>query len=364
MIALLTYYSVYSLLALISFIGVKKLFSKQLNKNSSTNNLSKITLVVPFRNEEKRIVPLLKSLNNSTQLPATVLFIDDNSSDQTCELIQQHLTISNFQILASTKNGKKAAIQTGVAACATEYFLTLDADVAFESNYFENLIQLPTCDLTILPVKMNSNGWQQLFELDVYLINVLNQFVAGYFRPIVASGANLLVRKSAYLEAHSLKNHEHFMSGDDQFLLADFVRSNKTISLQANGKLAVTTPSPSTLKELMNQRLRWIQKTPQVNDKLASAVGAFHLLLTIVFCVIGITLIAQQHYLLAVALFAFKSIADALVSFNYFRQLNKIKLLALLPLYELTFPIYTLLLALISLFYQPTWKERKTILKL
>ena len=49
-----------------------------------------------------------------------------------------------------------------IEAVETPYFLTLDADVAFAENYFEQLEKLSPADLYILPAVLISKRWSFL----------------------------------------------------------------------------------------------------------------------------------------------------------------------------------------------------------
>ncbi|MCO5260043.1 MAG: glycosyltransferase [Crocinitomicaceae bacterium] len=357
---ILLYCSLYIALFFICIKGIKRFFLKSLTKNSSTIQLDEITLLIPFRNEEKRIVPLLNALNNSSTLPHSILFIDDHSTDKTVEVIQSSLKIDNYSILHSVENGKKAAIHYGVYNSKTAFILTMDADVTFEASYFDTMSTLQESDLIILPVKMKSSGWQKIVELDIYLLNVINIITAGFKRPIVSSGANLLFKKSTFIEVNSYKMHRHVLSGDDQFLLADFVKNKKETSIVLNNQLAVTTPSPTSLPEFLDQRLRWIQKTPHVKDKLAMIVGFIQLFITFSFISLVAFCLIKSYYIGAIELVLIKVFIDYAIVEFYLKELQKRGLLLQLFVYELLFPFYTLLLGLISVFYKPEWKGRET----
>lgn len=354
MISVLIYCLIYFSLAIVGFIGIFRYLRKQYVQEP-TISLSEITVIIPFRNEENRILSLLQSLNQAKELPASILFIDDHSSDNTVEIIKNQLTIPH-QIIASSENGKKQAIALGIELAQTEYILTLDADVWFESDYFSKLKQLKSADMHILPVKMSANGWKKLFELDVYMINGINLIATGLKRPIAASGANLLFSKNVYLTSNSLSSHAHIASGDDQFLLADFVKQKKEIQLHGDAKFAVTTDVPTTLKELISQRLRWILKTPKVPDSFALKIGFIQLTTTISFLVLGILTATNPLYFLI--LLGIKTMLDSALMACYFRKIGKFNYLFLIPIYEVILPIYTILLAILALFFKPKWKGR------
>lgn len=360
-IGVIAYCFFYLVLFIAGGIGIQRHFKK--NKHKSTDNkrisLNEVTLITPFRNEEHRISPLLQSIENSPELPVQIIFVDDHSTDKTVEVIHSHLKNASFQIIHSQKEGKKNAIDTGIKNSATPYILTMDADVKFSEDYFSQIKSLSKADMHILPVKMTAKGWGQLFELDVYMVNGLNLIADGLKQPIAASGANLLFSKNAYETTNSLSAHSHVLSGDDQFLLADFVRNRKNIQLHSQNQFSVTTPAPNSLKELISQRLRWILKTPKVNDPFAMNIGVIQLLTTLCFLILSIWLLAKQQIALFMILFALKSVTDLFLVRPYFSGIKKQELFILIPVYEIILPIYTIVLAVIALFYKPSWKGRK-----
>lgn len=333
---------------------------KHINQSDSIL-LNEITLLVPFRDEELRIKPLLDSLVNSKELPKEIIFINDHSIDNTIKLIESTLLGQSFKILHSMGNGKKAAIQLGVSVAETSYILTMDADVRFNTQYFSTVTQLKQSDMWILPVVMQSKGWRTLFELDVYMANSINLIASGLKQAIMASGANLLFKKTAYAEYSSIVKHQHILSGDDQFLLADFIQNEKEVHVSSNEKLSVSTPSPLSTKELIAQRLRWIQKTPFVPDPFALKIGIVQLIVTVSFLILAFLCIIKGEFIQLFVLFAIKSFLDVLLAYPYLMKIKKRALLFLVPIYTIVFPFYTVILAFLSLFYKPTWKGRRTM---
>lgn len=359
---IITYCLFYLGLLLVGRIGIYRHFRKEEKsfQDNNTISLEEITLVVPFRNEEKRIKPLLDSILNSEELPAAILFVDDNSTDNTVGLIRSYLKKDLSRILKSEEHGKKAAIRKGINHAGTPFILTMDADVRFLPDYFSGLKQLKQGDLHIFPVTMSASGWKKLFEMDVYMVNSLNLVANGLFRPIAASGANLLFRKEVFEAVDSYPAHKHILSGDDQFLLADFNKKGKEIHLHPDYHLSVNTPAPASLKELISQRSRWILKTPEVRDSFAIKIGSIQMVTTFLFFGLIIGSLVQQNYLLFFILLAVKTISDFLLAKPYFTGIKKQGLLFLIPVYELILPIYTLFLGSIFLFFKPKWKGRNT----
>jgi biofilm PGA synthesis N-glycosyltransferase PgaC len=355
------YTLVYIVFVFIGKTGISRHFQKRQDEMKLRNSISldNITLIIPFRNEIHRISPLLQSISQSAELPKNIIFVDDHSDDNTHEYIKQHLRNIPYQLFQNKEKGKKGAIKTGIENSVTPYILTMDADVTFSPSYFSNLNLLAELDMHILPVKMSAKGWKKLFELDVYMINGLNVIADGIKRPIAASGANLLFKREAYHQVNSYSSHSSILSGDDQFLLADFNNSGLTVALQTDSSFVVTTPVPNSIKELVTQRLRWISKTPKVKDSFALKIGSIQLLTSLGFFLLGIWILINTQFLVFVLLILIKSIADIVLVKPYFSGIKKQGLLFLIPVYEILLPFYTLILSIMALLYKPRWKGRK-----
>jgi len=323
--------------------------------------LAEITVLIPFRNEEKRITDLLESILKSSVLPSKFLFIDDHSSDKSVAKINATLRDFPFEILTVPDGefGKKKALRIGIEAVETSYFLALDADVAFAENYFEQFEKLIPADLYILPAVLISKRWfEYFFEVDLLLVNALNTGLSGLKRPIIASGANLLVRKSAYEQYDFYETHAHIPSGDDIYLLRDFRNANAEVRVCTIPTFQVTTETPQSFSEFIHQRLRWVAKTGNVRDHLSTFLALVQFLLTIGFFSILIYLLFNSKFELALITFTFKILVEMMLFLPFFYRFKRMKAWFLLPIYQLLFPFYNLLILVLIPFFKPIWKGR------
>lgn len=328
--------------------------------------LAEITVLIPFRNEEKRIADLLESCLKSNVLPAKFLFIDDHSNDKSVAIIKATLKDISFEILTVPEGefGKKKALRIGIEAVETPYFLTLDADVAFVENYFEQLEKLSPADLYILPAVLISNRWyEHFFEVDLLLVNALNTGLSGLKRPIIASGANLLVRKSAFEKYDCYETHAHIPSGDDIYLLRDFRKANADVRVCTIPTFQVTTETPQSFSEFIHQRLRWVAKTGNVRDHLSTFLAVVQFFLTIGFFSSLIFFLLHSKFKLALITFSLKVLVDLLLFLPFFYRFKRMKAWLLLPFYQLLFPFYNLLILVLIPFFKPIWKGRASGVK-
>ncbi|WP_432353270.1 glycosyltransferase family 2 protein [Sporosarcina sp. A2] len=98
-----------------------------------TNHSTFISIIIPARNEEHRIVPLLQSLSQQEGISFETIVIDDDSEDRTSEVASSY----HARVIRNTPPedgwiGKSAACWTGAQAAKGKFLLFLDADTAFE----------------------------------------------------------------------------------------------------------------------------------------------------------------------------------------------------------------------------------------
>lgn len=325
-------------------------------------DINKLIVIIPFRNEELRIKKLIDCINNLTLIPRKFIFVNDHSEDNSVEVINTLKSTIPFEILnlSGSSKGKKAAIRHAILHQESEYNLTWDADISIESAYFEFIKKIEKKDLHILPVIMKGENFQgNYFESDFSIANAINTSISGWKRPFLASGANLLFKQKTFIETDTYSSHAHILSGDDMFLLRDFRLKNKEIELISSKNLAVTTETPQTISEFLEQRLRWINKSPEINDKLSNSLALISLLFNFCFISIFIYLIIQDEWKLFFVYFGIKSIIDLIVYLPYFIRIKRLKTWSELPLFSLIQPLYLFILFLMMFFYKPTWKGRK-----
>jgi len=368
-IFLVIFFAIYtSSLFLILGIGLTFQWKKERTHLQKENKLklAEITVLIPFRNEENRIADLLESILKSSVLPSKFLFIDDHSSDKSVTKINATLKDISFEILTVPEGefGKKKALRIGIEAVETPYFLTLDADVAFAENYFEQFEKLTPADLYILPAVLISKRWfEHFFEVDLLLVNALNTGLSGLKRPIIASGANLLVRKSAFEQYDCYETHAHIPSGDDIYLLRDFRNANAEVRVCTIPTFQVTTETPQSFSEFIHQRLRWVAKTGNVRDHLSTFLALGQFFLTIGFFSILVYLLFNSKFELALITFTLKVLVDLLLFLPFFYRFKRMKAWLLLPIYQLLFPFYNLLILVLIPFFKPIWKGRESVIK-
>jgi poly-beta-1,6-N-acetyl-D-glucosamine synthase len=111
----------------------------------------KYVLITPARNEEAVIAKTLESVVAQTRLPERWVIVDDGSTDRTADIVERFASRHPWVVLVrrparADRNfaGKVHAVNAGVEAVRDLQFDVLgnlDADVSFDRDYMEFLLQ-------------------------------------------------------------------------------------------------------------------------------------------------------------------------------------------------------------------------------
>jgi len=129
LIIAILFVSAYSVL-----ISILNLFSFQKPKPLSPKNKSKVSVLIPCRNEENNIVECVESLLIQDYQNLEILLIDDNSTDNTWAQIKNlsekypHVSAYKGRPLPNNWTGKNWACHQLSQKAKGEYFLFIDAD--------------------------------------------------------------------------------------------------------------------------------------------------------------------------------------------------------------------------------------------
>ena len=170
--------------------------------------------------------------------------------------------------------GKKQALLRAMPLIESEFVWLCDADILPPPMP----ASLPDADLIILPLRMESNNtfFSELLTLEYAAIQSLTMLAAEKGHPILCSGANMIVRRSAWEECAGAIRQD-IPSGDDMFILEEMKRRGKTI-VAGPASLTATCFAPHSLPSLLKQRARWAGKAPAYQDREILLTGGWTVL--------------------------------------------------------------------------------------
>lgn len=332
-----------------------------------------VTLIVPARDAERTLTPLLQDLH-AQDLPkewAQVIVVDDHSSDGTARIVQGMMhRWPQLQLVQNAGEGKKAAITSGVAAATHGLVILTDADARCgraRARLIAEVMERDHLDLLILPVRTSGNGSfvgrLQEEEQAGMLGMAMGEALLG--RPGLAYGANLAFRREAF-DAVGGYAGERFASGDDVFLVQRMRKARKRVGALYDADALVTVEAEPTWRVFVEQRVRWAGKMRGVRGGMPW-VGLLALLLPWALWWAGTRIEASgmvEEYGVETLLFLLLGwllwvVPTAALVLEVRRNLGQQRSVLVTVGCQLLFAVYAPLIALVSLVYRPRWKGRR-----
>ncbi len=153
------------------------------NRTEVKGNPTAVSVIVPARNEERHIGPLLESLQRQTVKPCEVIVVDDGSSDNTRGVaLRAGATVISGEPLPEGWLGKNWACWQGAQAARGDLLLFLDADTWLEPDGIEHLLRLYEGRglLTVQPYHVTEKFYEQMSAF----FNLVTMASVGVFTPL------------------------------------------------------------------------------------------------------------------------------------------------------------------------------------
>ena len=166
--------------------------------------------------------------------------------------------------------GKKYALHKLISSATTEYVWLQDDDIIAPSDTPQT-----TADLLILPLRMEGDNslLERLQRAEYAALQQITVETAQRGKPVLCSGANLIVRRDRWLESWP-DLHVDIPSGDDMFLLESFKRRGLNIEVLDSERYTAVVRPQTTWKTFFRQRMRWAGKAPHYTDRDIRRYGA------------------------------------------------------------------------------------------
>ena len=169
--------------------------------------------------------------------------------------------------------GKKHALYRLISEATTEYVWLQDDDIIPPTAVRET-----DADMLILPLRMEpASGIPSLLErlqmTEYAAIQQLTIETARRGHPVLCSGANLLVRRTRWLESYG-DLHPEQPSGDDMFLLESFKRRGLKIAVASDAAYEAVVRPIGSWRAFFRQRMRWAGKAAYYTDRDIRLCGA------------------------------------------------------------------------------------------
>ena len=323
------------------------------------NNLVKVSVLIAARNEEKNIEKLLESLKKQS-FPKElfeVIIVNDHSTDNTDEIINDFINKNkelDVKLLKAEKKGKKHAISQALHSAINELVIVTDADCVLNDLWIESIVgfyQEEKCKMILAPVLLSpaENLFEKMQVLEHLSLIGSTAGSASIGFPVMCNGANMAYERKAALEVEKFRKDFDIPSGDDMFLLEQFVKryGHNNVKFLLSKSAVVKTKTCKTIKDFFRQRKRWVSKTKSYTSwkVIVTALIVLFFNLSIISLLVS-AFFVQALWSIYILLTLLKFFIDFPLLKNITNFMNQGSLLKwVLPL-EIIYPFYVVFTAL------------------
>lgn len=290
------------LMLILSYLGLKQINSNnKLNQNAD----KKITVAVPVFNEAEVVISCIDSILKQTLKPYEIIVINDESTDSTLEklIVTYHLevikptflskidtssllniyestSLPNLRVIDKKHKGKADALNAALNISRGEIFVTIDADSFLHKNAIERLVTaISSNDLIIgaggtvkagnglLAETLASNkghlpkGFLPKIQWIEYATGFVWRFGWGFINTLLLiSGSFAAFRTEVLRKCHGFDPDSITEDYEMVYRIHQYHLSNKIdYKLVTVPDALVYTLVPTTVLELIKQRIRWFQ---------------------------------------------------------------------------------------------------------
>jgi glycosyltransferase involved in cell wall biosynthesis len=339
------------------------------NHNQFSEKSVFISVIIPFKNEEKNLVDLISGLKTQSLSSDLfeVIFVNDFSDDSSAKILANLiLGIENFKIINSKyRTGKKNAVGEGIENSKGNLIVTTDADCEHGKMWLEKIYNFYIDfkpKMIIGPVKLTGETLFEKFQsLEYMSLSASTEGAANIKQAFMCSAANLAFEKVIYNECNNLYK-EKYESGDDVFLLHKIKKKYRNDILFLNSKDAIVyTKAEKKLKGFINQRKRWASKAKGYKDSDAVIISLIVAIFNINIILFAILTAIHTSFLFTFTIvFLLKIIPDFIILNKKSKFYNSGKLMKLFLPFSIIYPFYISSISILSIFSNKlNWKSKK-----
>jgi len=326
-----------------------------------------ISIIIPARNEEAGIGDLLDDISRQEHRNFQVIVVDDHSDDNTFDVASRHAhSDSRFRIIKSEGIGKKEALRRGIEAAAGSIIITTDADCRVNEKWVGGLTRYFYADwvkMVFGPVKLKGDGlFAEIQSLEFVSVVGAGAAASGLGVPFICNGANLAFRKSVFEAVDGYLGNLHIPSGDDEFLMRKVLKQFPGgVIFSADVNTVVTTLPKDSLKDFVQQRIRWAGKW-NIQPSFSTVATAMLVFFFQVFFM-SFPVLYFKHWVsleLGLLLVAGKFLIEFLFLSSVANHLQTSWNWLAFILLQLIYPLYAVAVGLMSNFSPFVWKGRKS----
>jgi len=304
-----------------------------------------VSVIVCAKNEAENLQLLLPQLLQQSYKNFEIVLINDASSDETLEIMEQfqkensNIKIVNVQNNEAFWGNKKYALTLGIKAATNDFLVFTDADCKPATKYW-----LTEMTQHFSSTKKIVIGYGAYAKKKYSFLNLLIRFetvmaaIQGFSYakigiPYTAVGRNLAYHRDEFYRVNGFINHIKIRSGDDDLFIKDAASGKNTAICFSKDSFTISQAKTS-FGAWFQQKRRHVSTSSHYKFIHKFLLGTFYLT-QFLFWVVAIVLLCTSLWQYALIILAFRIIIQYLILGFASSKLKEQDILYLLPFLEI-----------------------------
>ena len=326
-----------------------------------------VSVIICSKNEAKNLNEFLPYILEQDYPNFEVVLINDASTDNTLEIIEDfqkrynNVKIVNVENNESFWGNKKYALTLGIKASSHDFLLFTDADCKpvsklWVSEMVSNFDKNTSVILGYGAYAKHKTFLNKLIRFET-LMTALQYFsYAKIGIPYMGVGRNLAYKKTLFFKVNGFIDHLDIHSGDDDLFVNQVANRNNTKICFSFNSFTKSLPKTS-FKNWIRQKRRHISTVKHYKWIHKIKLGSFYLSQLLFWGLSISLLIFLFQWQIVVSLISLRLIIQYYVLWKSSKKLNEQDMILLLPILELFLILTQLFIFNYNIFSKPKhWK--------
>ncbi len=343
----------YLLLTFLVVVGIQIMYLIVFNlrlllhkpKNTQSNNLPSISVVVCARNEEDNLFKYLPKILEQNYPNFEVVIVNDQSVDNSKYIIKTYQqTYSNIKYIELERNkhrqfGKKLPLTVGIKGAKNELIVVTDADCYPNSKDWlralaKNYNDQKQIVLGYSPYTKIIGFLNKLIRFDTTVIAITYLSFAKTALPYMGVGRNMAYSKNLFQNKGGFKKHYHIASGDDDLFIKE-AATTKNVAIELSEESFVYSIPKTTFKDWVRQKQRHFTTAPEYKVINKLFLGIFPLTLYLMYIILLILLFNSNWQWFVLLVYGVRMLLYWIVNGLLLHKLGQKDLIAVYPFWEI-----------------------------
>lgn len=338
------------------------------NPIQPTPNTTPVSVLICAKNEAKNLLAFLPSILKQNYPNFQVVLINDASSDNTLEIMEDfaeqydNIKIVNVRNTEAFWGKKKYALTLGIKAAKYEQLLLTDADCQpVSEHWIRDMSAHFTAKNTIILGygaynKIKNSLLNKVIRYETLLTAMQYFSFAKIGIPFMGVGRNLAYKRSEFFKTNGFINHIDVRSGDDDLFINEAATSQNTSICFSPSSFTTSIPKTS-LHSWFRQKRRHVSTAKKYKPLHKSLLALFYSSQLLFWIFSIVLLIAGFYWQFALALMLLRFIVKITAVGFSAKKLNELDLILILPFLELFLIVFQFSIFIANLISKPNyWK--------